>query len=187
VSVTKTGISTPPFGRPPEGVVGGLVPIDDAAGGVGGHDGLACGGEQAGLEADRVLRLLADGDVAEVGDDHAHARLVHEVGGDLLDPPLLSGRDDHPELGHDVVAQVRDAPEVGDHPVVVGRVDHVEPVAADQLVGGRAHDALRRRADPHDRAVLAEEHDEVVRVGHDRVGHRTRGAELGDQARLGVG
>ena len=117
--------------------------------------------EQQLALADGGIGKVALGHVAEVADDAADGRLLGHVGErELVPGPASVGPAQAPFAGDRTAAGdgKGDVLEVGGEIV---RVDEVEPVGADELVGPVAGDAFHGRRHVQDRAVAVEDHGDV--------------------------
>ena len=117
----------------------------------------------------RLLEVLALGDVAEGGHDPADAWVAQQVGGDDLEVAPGVVDQAQPHLGGH--AQARAAERLGDQAarhVAVVRVDEVEEAGVLQRIGRVAPDPRGRRAVEVDRAVDRQDRDDVRGVQDQR-------------------
>jgi hypothetical protein len=82
-----------------------------------------------------VLRVLAIRDLADVADHVADVGIVDEVRRVLLEPAHVAVGVEHPELDANVVAEAGHGEELAERPLLVVRVDEVEPVPATSAPG----------------------------------------------------
>ena len=122
-----------------------------------------------GLVGELLLELLALGRVARVEDDAADARVGEQVVRDRLEVAPAAIAVAQPELDSPVRApRLGERLEEGVQPRRVLRVNDVVEVAALQLVGGVAPEALHGGAGVLDPMLAVEDGDRLGRVQHER-------------------
>ncbi len=115
--------------------------------------------------AQRALGGLAVGHVARVDDDSADTRHVQQVARGDLQPAPGSVLVQDPQLGEvELVGRMANAREDGARFREIIRVDELQRIPAQPLVGGEAEDALERRTRVPQPALRIEHGHDVGRV-----------------------